>query len=47
MNILLYVLMAVGGTVGIAATLYLTVAIPVVLVWKLYRKIKHHNSLFD
>lgn len=47
MNILLYLLMIVGGGAGIASALYLTFAIPVVLVWKIYRKVKYKISLFD
>lgn len=47
MNVLLYLLVFVGGGAGILSALYLTFAIPVVLVWKIYRKIKYRISLFD
>ena len=47
MNILIWILMIVGGTVGIASTAYLVLAIPVIFGWKVYRKAKYHIGLFD
>lgn len=39
MNIGLIIIMIIGGFAGIASTLYLLFSLPVVLVWKVYRKI--------
>lgn len=47
MNILIWILMIIGGTAGLASTLYLLVAMPVIFVWKMYRGIKYRISLFD
>jgi len=40
MNIGVLVLMIVGGSVGLLSTLYLLVSLPVVIVYKFYRKIR-------
>lgn len=47
MNILLYAIMLVGGVAGLFSTLYLVLAMPVLFVWKVFRKVKYHISLFD
>lgn len=47
MNIVLILLAIMGGAVGILTTLYGAISIPVVIIWKLYRKIKFHVSMFD
>ena len=39
MNIGILLVAVIGGAVGIAATLYLTVSFPAVLIWKVYRKV--------
>lgn len=39
MNIGLIIIAAVGGLSGGLATLYLVISLPVVIVWKLYRKL--------
>ena len=39
MNIGLILVALVGGITGLLATLYLTISLPVVLVWKIYRRI--------
>ncbi|MED9905202.1 MAG: hypothetical protein UFG06_13615 [Lachnospiraceae bacterium] len=38
MNPLLIVVAAIGGITGGLATLYLTVSLPGVILWKLYRR---------
>ena len=38
MNIGILLIMIIGGVAGIFSTLYLTVSIPVVLGWKIYRR---------
>lgn len=47
MNIGIIILMIVGGGVGLLSTLYLILAIPVVLGFKFFRKIKSGISLFN
>lgn len=47
MNILIWILMIIGGTAGLASTLYLLVAMPTIIVWKVYRGVKYRISLFD
>lgn len=39
MNIGILLIMIVGGAAGILSTLYLTISIPVVIGWKIYRRI--------
>lgn len=40
-NIGLLLMLIVGGGVGLAATLYLLISLPAVIIWKLYRRITH------
>lgn len=46
MNILTWVVIIVGGGVGIISTLYMVLSIPAVIVWKIYRKIRYRKSLY-
>lgn len=46
MNILMWIIIIVGGGVGIISTLYMVLSIPAVLVWKVYRKIRYKKSLY-
>lgn len=39
MNIGILLVAVVGGVAGLFSTLYLAVSLPVVLIWKVYRKI--------
>ena len=39
MNIGLFIICIVGGAAGLLSTAFLTISLPVVLVWKIYRKI--------
>lgn len=41
MNTGLLIIAIVGGTAGIASTLYLTISFPAVIIWKLYRRAVH------
>ncbi|WP_455718597.1 hypothetical protein [Anaerosporobacter sp.] len=47
MNIVLILIAIIGGTVGILTTIYCAISMPVVIIWKFYRKIKYHISMFD
>ena len=40
MNIGMLIIMLVGGLAGILSTLYLLVSIPVVVIQKVYRKVR-------
>ena len=39
MNIGILLIAIVGGAAGILSTLYLTISLPAVLIWKIHRKI--------
>lgn len=45
MSPLVLVIAIVGGGVGIAATLYLLLSLPAVIVWKIYRSIRYSTPL--
>lgn len=47
MNIFMMIFIILGGTVGIGITAFLTLSIPVIIVWKIYRKARFHMGLFD
>lgn len=47
MNIVVLIMAIVGGTVGLLATGYLVVMMPIMFGWKVYRKMKYKISLFD
>ena len=41
MNIGLILLVIVGGSVGVFSTLYILVSLPVMIVYKIMRKVRH------
>lgn len=45
MNIGILILMIVGGGVGILSSLYIALSFPVMIIWKIYRKIRHGYKL--
>ena len=47
MNIGLILLMLIGGSVGVFSTLYILISLPVIIVLKIYRKIRFGASLYD
>ena len=47
MNIGILILMIVGGDVGILSSLYIALSFPAMIIWKIYRKIRHGYSLTD
>ncbi|MEZ3445026.1 MAG: hypothetical protein K1W30_07835 [Lachnospiraceae bacterium] len=47
MNILMWILIFVGGATGAVSTLYIIVSLFAVLIYKIYRKIVYHASLYD
>ncbi len=47
MQILIWVMMIVGGAAGLLSTAYLVLAMPIILVWKIFRKVKYHIAICD
>ena len=45
MNIGILILMIVGGGVGILSSLYIAFSFPAMIIWKIYRKIRHGYKL--
>ncbi len=39
MNILILIIAVAGGAAGLLSTIYLTVSLPAIIIWKIYRKI--------
>ena len=47
MNIGLIILMVIGCAAGLLSTLYLTLSIPVILAYKIFRKIRYGISVMN
>ena len=47
MNIGMWIIIIIGGLAGLLSSLYLVISLPVVLVWKIYRRITKGISLID
>jgi len=47
MNVGLILLMIIGGSVGVFSTLYIIISLPLVILQKIYRKIRFGASLYD
>lgn len=47
MNIGLWFIMIIYGIIGGVSTLALVIGIPVILGWKIYRKVKFNMALTD
>lgn len=45
MSPLVMIIAIVGGGLGILSTIYLLLSLPVVIVWKFYRKIRYSIPL--
>ena len=45
MNIGILILMIVGGGVGILSSLYIALSFPTMIIWKIYRNIRHGYKL--
>ena len=45
MNIGILILMIVGVGVGILSSLYIALSFPTMIIWKIYRKIRHGYKL--
>lgn len=47
MNIGMMIICAVGGVTGFLSAAYLLVSMPVVIVWKIYRKIRFGYTMYQ
>ncbi len=47
MSALYWVVIVAGALVGGLTTLYITLAMPAIIVWKIYRKVKYKISLLN
>ncbi len=47
MNIGLLLLIIFGGSVGILSTIYILISLFGTIIYKIFRKIKYHASLYD
>lgn len=45
MNIGMLLIMIIGGLAGILSTLYLVISLPVVIIQKLYRKVRYGTPI--
>ena len=45
MNIGILILIIVSGDVGILSSLYIALSFPAMIIWKIYRKIRHGYKL--
>ena len=45
MNIGILILMIIGGGVGVLSSLYIGLSFPAVIIWKIFRKIRHGYKL--
>lgn len=44
-NIGMLILMVIGGAAGLLSSLYIALSFPLVILWKIYRKIRYGYSL--
>lgn len=47
MNIGMLIICAVGGLTGLLSSLYLLVSMPLIIVWKIYRRIRFGCPLYQ
>lgn len=47
MNILLWIVVIVGGGIGLFSCLYIVASLIGTICYKIYRKLKYHMSLYD
>lgn len=47
LNIGIWMITIVGGVIGALSTAYCFFSMPVVIVWKLYRRVRFGVSVFD
>ena len=47
MNIVLWILVFIGGATGALSTVYIIASLFAVFFYKIYRKVKYHASIYD
>ena len=47
MNIIMWILILIGGVTGALSTLYIIVSLFAVIFYKIYRKVKFGTSIYD
>lgn len=47
MDIVLLLIAIIGGAVGIFTSVYCAISLPATIIWKFFRKLKYHISMFD
>lgn len=47
MDILLWIVIIIGGGAGLLSCLYIVVSLFGTIIYKIYRKLKYHMSLYD
>lgn len=45
MNLIVIIFMIIGGTAGVLSSLYILVSLPLIILWKIYRKIRYGYAL--
>lgn len=45
MNLIVIIFMIIGGTAGMLSSLYILVSLPLIILWKIYRKIRYGYAL--
>lgn len=47
MNIGMLIICAVGGLTGLLSSVYLLFSMPILIIWKIYRRIRFGYSLYQ
>lgn len=47
MNIGMMIVCVIGGLAGVLSTAYLVLSLPVIIIWKLYRRVKFGYTMFQ
>lgn len=47
MNIGMFLVIVIGGLVGVLSTVYCAISLVAVIAYKIYRSLKYHISLYD
>ncbi len=46
-KILVYLVVILGGGLSLATCLYILLSLLIMIIYKIYRKIKYHASIYD
>lgn len=47
MNIVIWIFIIIGGTAGALSSLYIVVSLFAVIIYKIYRAVRYHVSVYD